>query len=128
MESRVVARFRDGRMVKGTTTNFAPGKPSFHLAAVDRTVIEIKLTELKAVFFVRELNGNPGYREVKAFEQRNYGQRIACRFGDGEVLLGTTQGYDPHRPGFFVIPADPKSNNERVYVVNAPDLRVNLFR
>ena len=38
-------------------------------------------------------------------------------FKDGEELLGTTQGYQPDRPGFFVIPADPESNNERCYVV-----------
>jgi hypothetical protein len=33
------------------------------------------------------------------------------------VLVGTTQGYQPGRPGFFLIPADAKSNNERCYVV-----------
>ena len=32
-------------------------------------------------------------------------------------MAGTTQGYQPGRLGFFVIPADPDSNNERCYVV-----------
>jgi len=128
VESRVVARFRDGRLVKGTTSNFAPGKPSFHLTTADRLMVEVKLADLKAVFFVKELAGNPQYREVKSFEQKAYGQRIACRFSDGEVLVGYTQGYDAKRPGFFLIPADPKSNNERIYVVNGPNVQINLFR
>jgi hypothetical protein len=38
-------------------------------------------------------------------------------FGDGETLAGTTQGYDANRPGFFVMPLDPGSNNERCFVV-----------
>jgi hypothetical protein len=38
-------------------------------------------------------------------------------FKDGEVLVGTTLGYDPSRPGFFIFPADPKSNNIRVFAV-----------
>jgi len=39
-------------------------------------------------------------------------------FQDGEVLVGSTLGYDPKRQGFFILPADPKSNNTRVYVVS----------
>jgi hypothetical protein len=44
---------------------------------------------------------------------------MTVRFSDGETLVGTTQGYDRQRPGFFLIPADPQSNIERCYVVVA---------
>jgi hypothetical protein len=44
------------------------------------------------------------------------GRKIGVVFKDGEVLVGTTQGYDRSRPGFFVVPADAESNDERVYV------------
>ena len=54
------------------------------------------------------------------------GRTPACRqawsswFGiDGEVLVGSTLGYDPKRQGFFIFPADPKSNNVRVYIVSS---------
>jgi len=124
-----VARFRDGTVVKGTTTNFSPAKSSFHLQTAQHTAIEVKLDELKAVFFVKQLDGNPAYHEVKGFsEVRMYGQKIACRLVDGEVLTGFTQGYDPKRPGFFLIPSDPKSNNERVFVLNAAVLQVNVLK
>jgi len=36
---------------------------------------------------------------------------------DGEILVGTTTGYRPGRPGFFLVPADTESNIERCYVV-----------
>jgi hypothetical protein len=38
---------------------------------------------------------------------------------DGEKLVGSTLGYEPNRPGFFIHPADDKSNNIRVFVVQA---------
>lgn len=41
------------------------------------------------------------------------------KFADGEDIVGTTMGYEPDRLGFFVVPVDPKSNNERCFVVMA---------
>ncbi len=129
MENKVVARFRDGRLIKGTTTNFLPTKPSFHLQTPDRRVIEVKIADLKALFFVKRLEGNPSYHEQKGFTDRKmYGQRVSCRLADGEVLTGYTQGYDPSRPGFFLVPADPDSNNERVFVVNSPGVVVSVLK
>ena len=129
MESRVVARFRDGRIMKGTTTNFSPTRGLFHLTGAQGKTVEISLGELKAVFFVKTFEGNPGYTEKRQFDlARMYGRKVCCTFPDGEVLTGYTQGFAPDRQGFFVIPSDPQSNNERVFVVNGPDVRVELNR
>ncbi len=38
---------------------------------------------------------------------------------DGEVIVGTTTGYDPKRPGFFLFPIDPLANNTRVFMVTS---------
>jgi len=38
-------------------------------------------------------------------------------FSDGEKLVGKTEGYNPQKLGFFVFPADPKSNNLRIFVI-----------
>jgi hypothetical protein len=40
-------------------------------------------------------------------------------FTDGELLTGYTLGYDPRRPGFFMMPTDEMSNNDRIYVLRA---------
>jgi hypothetical protein len=38
-------------------------------------------------------------------------------FHDGEVLVGSTISYRYEGTGFFVQPADPRSNNQRVFVI-----------
>ena len=121
---RIVARYLDGRMVKGFTQNFAPNKPSFHIfpseAADPKETVEIFLRELKAVFFVRDFAGRPDYNERKAYSsgERPSGRVVEVTFSDGEVLVGSTLGYDPKKPGFFLFPADPQSNNARVFVIS----------
>jgi Family of unknown function (DUF6982) len=123
MQNRVVVRYQDRRLLKGSTTDFLPTKDVFHLTSADDPAIrplEIRLSQAKAVFFVKHLEGNPAYRERKEFDpaRPTIGRRIRVVFKDGELLVGTTQSYHPGRPGFFVIPADPGSNNERCFVVS----------
>jgi len=121
--SKIVARYRDGRTLKGTTQNFFPNKPVFHVNRMGGTgpgdLVEVNLEDLKAVFFVRDFAGNPKHVERKrlAPEDRPQGRLMEVTCMDGEVIVGTTTGYDPKRPGFFLFPIDPTSNNARVYVV-----------
>ena len=126
MQNRVVARFLDGRVLKGQTADFLPAKPLFHVvqppqAGAAGQVVEVRLADLKAVFFVKDLVGNAAYNEGKAFADgvRAQGRKLEVEFSDGEIIVGTTQGYQPDRPGFFVVPVDPNSNNERCFVVMA---------
>ncbi len=123
--NRVVARFADGRVLKGMTADFFPAKDTFHLivagAPPETAPVEVHMHDLKALFFVKDLMGNPDYNERKEFDAAHppVGRVIRVVFRDGEVLVGTTTGYQPGRPGFFLVPADPDSNNERCYVVSA---------
>jgi hypothetical protein len=127
MENRVVAHFRDGRVVKGATMNFSPARDRFHLTTPDGKTAEVILKELKAVFFVKSFAGNRAYRERKGFPAgRVMGRKVRCEFADGEVVTGTTQAYDATRVGFFVVPADPNANNARVFVLSAATTRVTL--
>jgi len=77
---------------------------------------------LKAVFFVRDFAGNSQYQERKTYLQGENpgGVKLEVTFADGEVLVGSTPlGYDPKRQGFFLTPADPGSNNLRVFAVSS---------
>ncbi len=131
--NRVVVRFADGRTVKGTTSDFVPAKDSFHVseatAEVGAKPLEIRMKELKALFFVKDLAGDPRHAERNDFDPAHppVGRRIRVEFSDGEVLVGTTQGYQPNRPGFFVEPADDGSNAERCYVVAAAVQQVTFI-
>jgi hypothetical protein len=118
----VVVRFMDGRILKGTTRDFAPNKPAFHLfpwgEETDKA-LEIPVGALKAVFFVKSYEGNKSHAAGNTFDgARGQGRKLLVTFKDGEVLAGFTMGYNPKNQGFFMIPADQKSNNARVYVVN----------
>lgn len=120
--ARVVARFRDGRVMKGYTRNFDPARPSFALSLLetaDQEPIDIRMGDLKAVFFVRSFAGRPEYNERKEFARAFTGRRLAVRFHDGEVLVGTSFNYSAATQGFFLFPADENSNNEKLFVVAA---------
>ena len=119
---KIVVRYVDGRVSKGCTHDFFPNKDRFHLfppTGSAKQCVEISLKDLKAVFLVRNFVGNPGYGERKKYVdgENPFGRKLEVTFQDGEVMVGSTLGYDRNRPGFFLLPADPKSNNVRIFVV-----------
>ena len=59
----------------------------------------------------------PSTNELKEFAGRPAGSKVVVTFSDEERLVGSSLTYDAAREGFFIFPADPRSNNERVYVV-----------
>jgi hypothetical protein len=121
---KVVARYADGRIAKGYTFDFAPSQKRFHVFSQPTPggpCTQVVVSELKAVFFVRDLVGNPARRDVQKFPPgaATLGTSVEVRFRDGEVMLGTADSPITDPQGFFLIPADPGSNNLRVYVVAA---------
>jgi len=119
---KVVARYFDGRVVKGYTFDFGPAQPRFHVFAEPTATgpsTRVLVDELKALFFVRDLVGNPAHQDGHRFAPGEVGRHVEVRFRDGEVMVGTVDGPSTDVPGFFLVPADPESNNLRVYVVAA---------
>ncbi|WP_026853465.1 DUF6982 domain-containing protein [Geothrix fermentans] len=119
--NQVVARYLDGSTLKGETNDFFPNKELFHVSVNGSKPLEVKIPELKALYFVRTLQGDPEHQKTNDFPPNGPapGRKMKVTFKDGEVLVGTTQGYQPGRPGFFLLPADPRSNNERCYIVTS---------
>ena len=130
---KLVARYTDGRLVKGHTSNFNPAAASFTLTPVEgpesKTPMTVDVRSLKAVFFVRDFAGNPDYQEESDFVPGvpYNGRRVKVSFADGEELLGATPSYDSSAPGFFVFPCDTKSNTIKVYAVNAAIRSVRML-
>lgn len=120
--NKIVARFADGSILKGFTSDFAPNKKIFHLSGrTDHKVQLVNVEKLKAVFIVKEFDGNPEYRESSDFDESHamgYGSRLKVIFKDGEEFIGVGTGYSPDKIGFFMTPCDPKSNTVRAFVVN----------
>jgi len=133
MQNKIVVRYQDGRIVRGYTGDFLPTKPAFHLSLLDAPrdarPINVQLAEIKAIFFVKDFVGNRERKKVQEFPTGKpvVGRKIRVIFQDGEALVGTTQGYDVTRPGFFVIPADPGSNNDRCFVITRATKEVSFL-
>jgi hypothetical protein len=121
---RVVARFNDGRILKGSTQDFYQNRPRFHLAPNDGgPPVEVRCADLKAVMFVKTFEGDPKHIKLRGFleapAEGGQGRKVAVRFKDGELLCGYTLSYSPDREGFFITPVDTNGNNIRVYVLTA---------
>jgi len=120
---KIVVRYREGRLLKGFTHDFHPSRtqftlwPAVHSAPSER--MHVPTSQLKAVFFVRDFAGNPGYSEPRTFDGAVAGRRLEVTFADDEVLLGSTLSYRPDGLGFFMNPADTRGNNLRVFVVGS---------
>ena len=137
-EDKVVAHFKDGRVVKGHTRDFSPSRDSFTLNPYVGSAgpVAVFLDELKAVFHVRTFEGDPNHprplgrigavqedRFTKVMEE---GRKVALQFVDGERLWGYAESFGEEDPGFFFFPTDPGDNNLRAYVVKS-SLREMVF-
>jgi hypothetical protein len=120
MEHKVVAHFLNGRLVKGTSTSIALDRPVCHVTTRDLAVVLVTLSELKALFFVKDLEGNRTYSDqqvIGSSDRRATGaKRLKITFRDGEELVALAPTYEGTRQLFYVLPADPNSNNIRILV------------
>jgi len=130
--NKVVVHYCDGKLLKGYTHDFLPDKESFHLNTAlepgTGTIHEVEISELKAVFFVKTIEGDGAYTEKRTFEEVDarslHGIKIKVEFKDGEIVRGISLGYSKAKRGFFIVPVDPRSNNERIYVVASSTAKV----
>ncbi len=129
VQNLVVAKARDGRMIKGVTYNFGAEKKAFHVIPISeekeeetKRGVEVVISDLKAIFFVKSLEGRKGPRTLEGLleeeeEEVTSAMKVRVTFHDGETLIGMTHGYSREKQGFFVVPLEKESNNLRIFVV-----------
>lgn len=133
IQNKIVARYQDGHMIKGSTADFLPNKEAFHIVPADSSPgtkpVDVFVKDLKALFFVKDLvgKGHSGAKKDSELAIPVAAKKIKVVFLDGETMIGTTQGYQPSRPGFFVVPSDPDSNIDRFFVVTAATKEITLI-
>ena len=125
--NKVVVKFKDNTVSKGKTSDFFPNKNQFNLEEMNGDIVEISIEDLKAVFFVKDLKGNKNHKDNYSDEIVAGGRKIKVRFFDGETVVGYTLAYSPDREGFFLVPADLQSNNERIFVVKSATEKIELL-
>ncbi len=126
-QNKVVVQFKDGNIMKGNTSDFFPNKTQFHLTTLNGEMENIDVEQLKAVFFVKESEGNESHSDKYDDEIAGGGRKINVEFLDTEVVIGYTLSYSPDRHGFFMTPADLKGNNKRIFVVKSATKNVTFL-
>ena len=129
-EERVVARFNDGRVLKGYTKGFTAESP---VVVIDEAGSgkehRIAVADLKPVFFIKSFEGNKKYRGKKPSASactmdirctsNLMTKSLLCGFVEGEIpwdkrFFVSREGSQVQ--GFFLIPVDRDSNNVKVLV------------
>ena len=131
--TRIVVLHRDGRRIKGFSRVFNPLEPVFHVRLADPDgetgeVLELKFSDVQAVFFVRDFAFDREKREEYEPEEDLTpmvrppdvgGRALEVDTLWGETLVGLTYDYRPDQPGFFLFPTNPLTrtlNLERAYL------------
>ena len=102
----------DGRIVCGYTNDFHPSKPYLSLSTTP-SASDARFTQvahLEALYFLRN------HEDTQTSAGVTHGRKIEVTLPNGEVIVGSTLNYRRDGNGFFVHPADPRSENSRVFV------------
>ena len=129
--SKVVVGCQDGQRLKGYVFNFSPLREVFRLFPEENSPhhlgADVRLEGVKAIFFVKDFAGHREHQDSYDLEKSAHGRKLEVIFQDGEIIAGTTEAYNPKKVGFFLFPADPESNNLRIFVVNRSVQQVKLL-
>jgi hypothetical protein len=115
---RVVVHTVDGLTRRGTLHDPDLGGASLTLLPQPSGLPErLPAEKLRAVFFMLEPGEKPPVPE---------GTRVRVTFRDGRQVAGFSPDYDPAATGFFILPADTRTNTERIWVYRNAVRQVTL--
>ncbi len=106
-EHRVVVHLIDGQVKRGTVQDLDLTAGSVPLQSAPGVVDNIATERLKAIFFMLA----PGSPKTAPS-----GQKIRLTLQDGREVVGFSEDYKTGNPGFFLRPADERTNTARIFV------------
>ncbi|MBI5119190.1 FHA domain-containing protein [Candidatus Poribacteria bacterium] len=112
---QIVVKCLDGRILKGTPATWDIESDGFGLLPRDALPgsteeIFVPFNDLKAVYFVRDFDGQIGRKIVSPASQIR-GVHMKIQFHDGEEMEGfTSEVYNPYSSRFYFFPADQSGN------------------
>jgi len=105
---RVVVHTLEGQVKRGVIADASLDDASLLLASQpDAPPEPLPTSKVKAIFFMLA----PGEKAPAA-----EGKKVRVTFTDGRQIAGFSPGYSDAGPGFFMIPADTRTNTERIWV------------
>ena len=121
---KIVAKFKAGSIKKGIAIDFYPDKSTLKLQLLNDKIETIEMKDLKAVFFVKNFQGNKNHKDKYQDSNLWADKKIRVDFTDGESIIGHTMHYSLGHHGFFLIPADHGNNNEQIFVLTSATKRI----
>lgn len=123
IDNKVVARYLDGRVLKGVTRDFSPNRVSFHIEVHGTgEIVELRCRHLKALFFVRSLEGDSSRQTCGASSKvppkRRRDARSRCAFATTSSSAGT-RSRGRRIATDFSCSSDAGGNNHRIFVISA---------
>jgi hypothetical protein len=88
------------------------------LLSAQGNVSSVPYEEIKTISFVREFETREADRTVFNSRPKMEGLWVAFQFRDGETMEGVMSNnlLQVEQYGFFLIPPDPYSNNQRIFI------------
>jgi hypothetical protein len=124
---KIIAKYKDGSTLKGSSDDFSPDRKQFHFRPLNGKTVLMDMEDLKALFFVKTFQGNkdrrPRYKDARPWG----GFKVKVVFIDGEEIVGYTLHHSVDKQGFFVIPADLQNNNEKIFVITSATREISFL-
>jgi hypothetical protein len=132
---KVVVHLADRKLLKGymdmadsmagigivSNGHSAPEQIELELVSGERARIDLR--SAKALFFVKEFDGQPQYSDLRFFRRTPEfaGLWVRLRFHDDELAEGLVQNSLEFllSRGFLMKPSDPRSNNRFIYALKS---------
>ncbi len=117
--------FLDGNKAEGRVMNFNMKRKAFHLLTSDTEEAQatkpIMFSDVKMIHFLKEEDKSVHYKLVEEGIEKSEsvapaGYKLIVEFKDGEFLHGSTHKYSPDEAGFYIVPDNPESPYEKIYV------------
>lgn len=106
-EHRVILHTIEGQVKRGAIKDVKLGDPQLQLKVANGGTELLPKERVKALFFMLA----PGTR-APAIE----GNKVRVTFRDGRQVAGFSKDHKAATAGFFVIPADNRTNTERIFI------------
>lgn len=130
MRQKIVLRLLDGTMEKCSIySHFSAAYRSVKVLDTEGRLKTVELKDVKAIFFVREHDGNALYKPNREFTEDSpkAGTMVKVTFPDGEVIRGRALNLNANGGGFYLFPPDPLDNNLKIFVPRAPGTEVEVL-
>lgn len=127
---KVIVRTRDQQLFRGFSKAEFIDDQNVRIIDAKGNQQSFPLQDLKAVFFVRDFQGDPSYRAVRFFAKEDPAPWlwVQLTYQDGEIMEGRVRNSPAllDGAGFYLWLSDEGANNVLVYVVKSAlkDFRV----